>query len=166
MGLAALGCLCTVSWQPLAWGNWWEDILHIWTFLPPQPPWQAGSGEGVNCYWIVLLVFWHLTVQASHTSCVCHLVIPNPRMSWAVWSYTAAALHHPLTCFLFVPWLLWWERGDLGRLTATRALLSSVEVLTGCIFWKGGVYVPAADWRHAKELPRDLQYSNFYSCWR
>ena len=125
-----------------AFGLGWSvgrRFAHLDLATSPAPPRQAGSGEGIDCYWIVLLGFWHL--QASHTSCVCQLVIPNPRMGWAVWSYTAAALHLPLTCFMFVPSLLWWEQGDLGRLTATRALLSNVEVLTGCFFWKEGIYV-------------------------
>lgn len=123
-------------------GSLWPWVISGKVFCTFAPtPQQAGSGKGINCYRIVLLGFLRFWVQASRTSCVCHLGMPNARQRQAVWRYTAAALHLALTFCSFVRWLLWWERGDLGRLTATRVSLCSLEKAAGCIFWKGGIEV-------------------------
>lgn len=162
--LSTLLPLAVSAWFP---GRLWHWIMGGKAFSTFGPfcllslPCKLDLRERINC------VTCFLTFDSAGILCQPRLPLGDPEPKDEVGSLELHSCCSSSFSDTFVcTWLLWWEQSDLGRLTATRAWLSSVELLTGCMFWKGGIYVPVADWWNARELPRDLWYSRFYSCWR
>lgn len=98
------GWLCSaVSWQPLALGGQERHSAHLGLSPSPAPltSWIWGGNRLLlDC------VAWVLTLGSADIPYQLRLPLSRPQDERAVWSYTAAALHLPLTRFLSVPWLL------------------------------------------------------------
>lgn len=130
-------CPCCPGLSVCFPGSFWHWVIGgkafctFGPFLPSQLPWQAGSGKGIDCYWIMPLDLWHLQTWGADIPYQLCLPFSDPKPEDEV---DGLELHSCCSSsfsdvFLFVPWLLWWEQGDLERLTATRASLSSWKLL-------------------------------------